>query len=93
MINQLEIELQYSFRIEYDPNSDLFKQTLKDYNEVIDKRATEKDMLNQIVWQVNKFGAERMIEGVGFIAVDGLPQGDPYSGINIKSGYDAVCIS
>ena len=88
MKSTLDVQVEYTFQFDYDTDSDLYKQTIKDYNEVIDKGANHYDMLKQIAWHVSKFGVERMIEGVGFISVDGTPQGDPYCGINLKSGYD-----
>lgn len=92
MKKTLDVEVQYTVTLEYDETSDLFKQTLKDYNEVINSGADEHDMLKQIAWNLVNRGAEDMIEGVGYVAIDGTPQGDPYCGINIQSGFDDPAI-
>lgn len=79
------------FTVKYDPASKEFQDTLKDYKESIDKKATEKSMLKQVVWHIAEYGGDRMIEGVGYIKMgDKKPLGKPYSGIEISEGEKEV---
>lgn len=69
------------YSLKYDPTSTEFILALSDYREMIDKSATELDMLINVVHQLRIGGAYRMLEGVGYVKYQGKIMGQPYSGI------------
>lgn len=77
-----ELHLTYNFT--YDPESDRFKEALAGYIEAIDRTANEQRMMVQVAWHIRKFGSSAMIEGVGYVSVNGIIKGQPYSGIDLK---------
>lgn len=79
------IECTTTIRLTYDPRSEEFLRTLSDFRESIFKKATVSDVLDQVAFYVLKFGSDRMIEGIGYISVNGKIQGQPFSGIDLES--------
>lgn len=81
-----EIELETTFVLTYDPESKEFKDSFESYTDSIDSDATIDDMLRQVAFHVNRFGAENMVEGVGYVSVKGelaKEKKDYYSGIDL----------
>ena len=75
-----------SYKFTYDPNSKEFKEALKDYQDCIERGGSIQSMLMHVVHNVRQFGADRMVEGVGYLKVKGVIKGDPYSGIELEDG-------
>lgn len=79
------IECTTMLRLAYDPTSDKFKSALADFKDSIYKNATEESLLEQVAFYVLKYGSDRMIEGIGYISVNGEVKGEPFSGIDLES--------
>lgn len=77
-------ELHLTYHFTYDPTSEDFKNALDSYIVCIDRRADVQKMMVQVAWHIRKFGSDTMIEGVGYISVNGKVKGQPYSGIDLK---------
>lgn len=78
------INLHYSIEVQWDPNSEAFQTTLESYQDVIKDGADEEDVIVQAVQQAFRNGADRMIEGVGFVKCGGALENERlYSGIDI----------
>lgn len=69
-----EIELTTTFDLIFDDQSPEFKEALDSYKSVICKSCGIDDMLKQVAFSINRYGAERMIEGVGYVATKNNPK-------------------
>lgn len=65
------IQVEFLYELEFDKKIPEFQQALKDYQEVCVRGATENDMLKHIVFYINRFGCDRLIEGVGYVWIKG----------------------
>jgi len=74
----------------YDEKSLEFQEALASFRELCDSDATADQMLTHVAQNLSEWGDhERMIEGVGYIAVDGLQVPEKYfSGITVAQGFD-----
>lgn len=79
------VEASTTLRLTYDSRDERFINTLDDFKACIYKRATEKDVIEQVAFYVLKYGSDRLIEGVGYISVNGVVQGEPFSGIDLET--------
>lgn len=78
------IEITYRIEVKWDEESEAFKTAFESYTEVIDDEAHPEDMVKNAVMQAIKNGANRMIEGVGYIGVKGrIENQELYCGIEI----------
>lgn len=89
-MKQIDVEVSATISMKYDPESEEFKDSLETYREAIEDGASEEDMLRQIAWYITAFGTESMIEGVGFVSVDGEKKGDPenWCGVDIENSLN-----
>ncbi|RHU31036.1 hypothetical protein DXD68_04410 [Parabacteroides sp. TM07-1AC] len=89
-MKQIDIEVSATISMKYDPESEEFKDSLETYREAIEDGASEEDMLRQIAWYITAFGTEYMIEGVGYVSVDGEKRGDPedWCGVDIENSLN-----
>ncbi|MGK4223118.1 hypothetical protein [Parabacteroides distasonis] len=89
-MKQIDIEVSATISMKYDPESEDFKDSLETYREAIEDGASEEDMLRQIAWYITAFGTESMIEGVGYVSVDGEKKGDPenWCGVDIENSLN-----
>lgn len=89
-MKQIDIEVSATISMKYDPESEEFKDSLETYREAIEDGASEEDMLRQIAWYITAFGTESMIEGVGYVSVDGEKKGDPenWCGVDIENSLN-----
>ncbi|MCL3854730.1 hypothetical protein M1P97_25925 [Parabacteroides sp. GYB001] len=89
-MKQIDIEVSATISMKYDPESEEFKDSLETYREAIEGSASEEDMLRQIAWYITAFGTESMIEGVGYVSVDGEKKGDPenWCGVDIENSLN-----
>lgn len=79
-----EIEIVTTVSLEYDVDSPEFKEALESYREVIYGMGDHNDLLNHVAYAVAKYGTDKMIEGVGYVANNyGTPE-DDYCGIKVK---------
>lgn len=79
------IECVTTLRLTYDNKSDEFMAALRDYREAIYPKCTVDEMLSHVANYVLKFGSDRLIEGVGYLSVNGIKQGEPFSGIDLET--------
>jgi hypothetical protein len=79
------IECVTTLRLTYDSESKAFVQAFTDYKESIYPKSTVDEMLSHVANYVLKFGSDRLIEGVGYLSVNGVKQGEPFSGIDLET--------
>jgi hypothetical protein len=79
------IECVTVLRLTYDNMSGEFMQAFSDYRESIYPKSTVDEMLSHVANYVLKFGADRLIEGVGYLSINGKKQGYPFSGIDLET--------
>jgi len=75
----------------YDENSTEFQEALADFRELCrEPEATEDQMLAHVAQNLSEWSDhERMIEGVGYVAVEGMPVPEKnFSGITVAQGFD-----
>ena len=89
-MKQIDVEVSTTISMRYDPESEEFKDSLETYREAIESGASEEDMLRQIAWYITAFGTECMIEGVGYVSVDGEKRGDleDWCGVDIENSLN-----
>lgn len=89
-MKQIDIEVSTTISMTYDPESEEFKDSLESYRNAIEDGASEEDMLRQIAWYITAFGTENMIEGIGYVSVDGEKNGDPedWCGVDIVNSLN-----
>lgn len=89
-MKQIDVEVSTTISMKYDPESEEFKNALENYRDAIEDGASEEDMLRQIAWYTTAFGAESMIEGVGYVSVDGEKRGDKdnWCGVDIENSFN-----
>lgn len=89
-MKQIDVEVSTIISMNYDPESEEFKDSLKSYQDAIESSASEEDMLRQIAWYITAFGTENMIEGIGYVSVDGEKNGDPedWCGVDIVNSFN-----
>lgn len=81
------IKVEYEYEFIFDADSEDCKQALKDYNDCIDKGASFDDMLKHIAFYINRFGVDSLIEGVGYVWVEGKEKPkEMWCGIIVKDG-------
>lgn len=80
------VECTTELRFLYNPDSKEFIEAISAYREVIEPGASVNDMLSHVANYVLKFGDDRLIEGVGYLAVNDKPVGQPFSGIYLLDG-------
>src|SRR5690606_13155132 len=77
--------------IEYDVNSDEFKEAYESYTSCIDRNASEDDMIRHTVATVIARGSESMVEGVGYVKVEGEEECRvPFSGITVSNNLGNI---
>lgn len=84
-----QIELTGMVELSYDENSTEFKESLEAFKETINPMADKEEMLKHVAFYVTRFGTDGIVEGVGYVGYnDRHPDGEPYSGIMVNSGFD-----
>lgn len=89
-MKQIDIEVSATISMKYDPESEEFKAALESYRDVIEDSASEEDMLRYIALYATVFGTKHLIEGVGYVSVDGEKKGDPekWCGVDIENSLN-----
>lgn len=89
-MKQIDIEVSATISMKYDPESEEFKAALESYRDAIEDGASEEDKLRQIAWYTTAFGTEHLIEGVGYVSVDGEKRGAPedWCGVDIENSFN-----
>lgn len=89
-MKQIDIEVSTTISMNYDPESEEFKDSLESYRDAIESNASEEDILRHIAWYITAFGTENMIEGIGYVSVDGEKNGDPedWCGVDIVNSLN-----
>ena len=79
------VSVSGSIELFYDETE--IQTTLEEYRECMDKDASLEDMLSHVLFYLNRFGSDRMVEGVGYIGLRNYAgdkvryEGEPKSGI------------
>lgn len=89
-MKRLDVIVSTTINLTYDPESEEFKEALESYQDMIDDSASEEDMLRQIAWYVTACGTGSLIEGIGYVSVDGEKQGDTdnWCGVDIENNFN-----
>ncbi|MDR1222449.1 MAG: hypothetical protein LBL07_06170 [Tannerella sp.] len=89
-LRKVVFEVSTEIQLTYDRHSKEFKKAFESYREVIDRSASETDMLQYIAWYVACYGTESLIEGVGYISVEGKKKGDAdnWCGVDIGDNFN-----
>lgn len=83
------IEVTGQVELTYDENSKEFKEALDGYRQCIEKNGSKESMLKHTAFYVTRFGADGMVEGVGYVGYNGRkPMEEPYSGIMVSEDFD-----
>lgn len=84
-MKRVDAEISATICLAYNPESGEFKEALKCYREMISDEANEENMIASIVSHIATQGCESLIEGVGYVSVDGEKKGDPeeWCGVDI----------
>ena len=82
------IEITGEIELEYDENTNEFKEALEAYQKSIDPNGKKEDILKHVAFHVTRFGIESMVEGVGYVAFGSNKIEEPFSGITVKKNYD-----
>lgn len=78
------VTLTYTIEVEYDEHSEAFQNAYSDYIVSIDSSADTEDFVQNVVYQAHRGGADRMIEGAGYVKCNGsLENEELYCGIDI----------
>ena len=86
---KITIEVTGQIELTYNENSPEFKEALEAYQEVIEKEGGKESMLEHVALYVTRFGTDGMVEGVGYVGLNGQkPKEEPYSGIMVGEDYD-----
>jgi hypothetical protein len=83
-----EIEVSGIVELEYDENSKEFKETLEGFRECINRNGTKEDVLKHVAFYTSRFGANGMIEGVGYVSTEYGKAEYPDSGIKVITFFD-----
>ncbi len=88
-MKQIDVEVSATISMNYDPESEEFKDSLESYH-AIEDGASEEDMLRQIAWYITAFGTENMIGSIGYVSVNGEKKGDPekWCGVDIVNSLN-----
>jgi ribose 5-phosphate isomerase RpiB len=71
--------------ISYDPEHPHFKAALERFQAAVDNRATEKDVIAQVAYNVAHYGVQTQITGIGYVTVHNKPQGFPVCGVVVSN--------
>lgn len=89
MSQETTINVTGEITLSYDEDSFEFKEALEGYQKVIDRGGSKHSMLQHVAFYITRFGTDGMVEGVGYVGVNGrVPTETPYSGIMVHDGYD-----
>ncbi len=86
MSKTLKVSITGAFEFRFDPKSEEFMQSLESFKSLIDSSGDEEDMLKHVAYNLVQFGATTMVEGVGYVKVNGKLHDEPFCGIEINSG-------
>jgi hypothetical protein len=85
-MQKLKMTVMADIEYDYDPDSKEFKDALAAYLEVVDKNGDINGMFEHITLNLNRWGADKMVEGVGFIGITGRPvPAKLFAGITVDS--------
>ena len=73
-MKKFKITMQAEIIVEFDENSDDFKNLFEGYTECIDSSADYEDLAKNIAYIVSKYGVDEFIEGIGFVKHNGKNQ-------------------
>jgi hypothetical protein len=73
-MQKFKVTLEKEIIIEFDENSDSFKELWEGYKEFIDSDADYESLAENIASQISRYGVDEMIEGVGYVKHNGENQ-------------------
>lgn len=78
------IKIEYIIEVQYDEESEEFQSALESYREVLDSDGDADDLVLNAVCQAQRRGRYSMLEGVGYVKVNGHVEDESmYCGIEI----------
>jgi hypothetical protein len=73
-MKQFNVTVQAEIKVEFDENSDDFKELWRQYLRYFDKDATYETFTENIASIISRYGTYEFIEGVGYVNLNGSPQ-------------------
>lgn len=73
-MQKFKITVQQEIIVEFDENSKDFKELWEGYTYAIDREADYQSFAENIASQISRYGVNDMIEGVGFVKLNGENQ-------------------
>ena len=84
-----KVTLTAEIYLSFDENEQEFKESLELYRnatESVDDAETLKNtMLQHIAWHAACFGTDCLIEGIGYVSIDGVKPNKDWCGVDIDS--------
>lgn len=85
-----QIQVSSTIELSYDEDSIEFQEALEGYREIMEPGATVENMLRHVAFYVARFGSIGMIEGVGYLHIQGTnfeSDREPFSGIEVLRNF------
>lgn len=73
-MKKFNVTLQAEITVEFDENSEDFKELWKQYKEHFDSHADYQSFAENIAQFIGRYGTQEFFEGVGYVKVDGKAQ-------------------
>ncbi|MDR1339856.1 MAG: hypothetical protein LBK58_07390 [Prevotellaceae bacterium] len=91
-MKKVKVTVSGEMELHYDETSQEFKDAIEGYRTIIDPSGDVEDMLQSIACMIVQFGREELIEGCGYVSINGRKQIDYFHGgkERIWCGVNAV---
>lgn len=73
-MKKFKVTVQAEIIVEFDENSEEFKEVFQGYKEIIDENADFESLSESIASQISRYGVSDMIEGIGYVKNNGKNQ-------------------
>lgn len=73
-MKRYKVTVEAEITVEFDENSEEFKQLWDNYHEFIDSDADYEELANSIASMVARYGVDSAIEGIGYLKYEGENQ-------------------
>jgi hypothetical protein len=95
-MKKVKIEITAEIELHYDENSQEFKDAFEGYKTIIQETDDPNDMLENIAHIIAKYGCDELIEGCGYVSINGKKQVDYFQrgvlkdwcGVDVKGSID-----
>lgn len=70
----INVTVQAEIKVQFDENSEEFKELWKNYLEFFDSNAEYESFSENIAYVISKYGVQEFIDGVGYVKLNGENQ-------------------